>query len=127
MTASQSSPEPHNGANFEELLAVMPRIAEVVNGFTSEGNQRTALSALLRAFGSRRSPPLTPSRQSQAFRLYGHWTAASPKITAARARADHAWRSARQWPAAEPQEDVAPCQGHQPAPRGQAQSAGLRG
>jgi hypothetical protein len=51
MTASQSNPEPHNGVKFEELLSAMPRIAEAVNVFVSEENQRTALSALLRALG----------------------------------------------------------------------------
>jgi hypothetical protein len=51
MTASQSNPEPHKGAKFEELLSAMPRIAEAVNVFKSEDNQRTALSALLRTLG----------------------------------------------------------------------------
>ena len=51
MTASQSHPGPRAGAKFEELLSVMPRIAEAVNGFESEENQHAALCALLRAFG----------------------------------------------------------------------------
>ena len=51
MTASQSHPGPRAGAEFEELLSAMPRIAEAANGFVSEENQRAAFCALLRAFG----------------------------------------------------------------------------
>jgi hypothetical protein len=57
LTASQSNPEPHKWAKFEELLSAMPRIAEAVNVFKSEENQRTALSTLLRALGHSDEPP----------------------------------------------------------------------
>ena len=43
--------EPRPGDAFENLLTAMPRIVQAVNGFTSEENQRTALSALLCAYG----------------------------------------------------------------------------
>jgi hypothetical protein len=36
---------------FERLLDAMPRIAEAVNAFTSEDNQRSALAALVEALG----------------------------------------------------------------------------
>lgn len=44
-------PETPAGTAFELLLSAMPRIAEAVNQFTSEENQRVALAALLRARG----------------------------------------------------------------------------
>jgi hypothetical protein len=37
--------------HFERLLDAMPRIAEAVNAFTSEDNQRAALAALVGALG----------------------------------------------------------------------------
>lgn len=50
-------PELPAGTAFEQLLSVMPRIAEVVNQFTSEENQRVALGVLLRARGLSDEPP----------------------------------------------------------------------
>ena len=64
MAAMQSNPEPRNGAKFEELLSVMPRIAEAVNGFMSEENQLAALSVLLRAFGLP-EPPLSRTKPAE--------------------------------------------------------------
>jgi hypothetical protein len=51
MTASQFHPRSRTGAKYEQLLSDMPRIAEAVNAFESEENQRMALSALLCEFG----------------------------------------------------------------------------
>jgi hypothetical protein len=42
---------------FENLLSEMPRIAEAVNLFTSQENQRTALDALLSPFRLPQEPP----------------------------------------------------------------------
>lgn len=46
-----SEQDPQTRDTFDRLLDAMPRIAEAVNGFTSEKNQRTALHALVRAIG----------------------------------------------------------------------------
>ena len=51
MPNSQTLPQ-----EFEELLSRMPRIAEAVNKFTSEDNQRTALDALLSPFRLSQEP-----------------------------------------------------------------------
>jgi hypothetical protein len=45
------NPEPPAGGTLEELLAAIPRIAEAVNSFKSEENQRVALKVLVRAMG----------------------------------------------------------------------------
>jgi hypothetical protein len=46
-----SDPNPQARDAFGQLLDAMPRIAEAVNAFTSEDNQRAALDALVRAIG----------------------------------------------------------------------------
>lgn len=48
------------GALFDRLIEAMPSIAEAVNAFTLEDNQRIALQALLTAAGSPASPPAAP-------------------------------------------------------------------
>ena len=40
---------PHGGDAFQNLLSVMPYIAEEVERFSAEENQRTVLTALLNA------------------------------------------------------------------------------
>src|SRR6266567_4620435 len=57
---------PRDGESFSRLLEAMPRIAEAVNGFTSEESQRIALQALVRAIGlpdpaAGESPPIVPA------------------------------------------------------------------
>jgi hypothetical protein len=42
---------PDSGDTFDRLLDAMPRIADAVNAFDSEKNQRAALDALVRAIG----------------------------------------------------------------------------
>lgn len=49
---------PETGDTFDRLLTAMPRIAEVVNAFSSEKNQRAALDALVQAIGI---TPATPT------------------------------------------------------------------
>jgi hypothetical protein len=50
--------EAQNGAAFDTLLSVMPRIAEAVNQFSSEENQCAALRALVRALGVPAESPI---------------------------------------------------------------------
>lgn len=50
---------PHQGELYDRLLSEMPRIAEVVNQFTFEENQRAAFEALVRAIGVPAPPPST--------------------------------------------------------------------
>lgn len=56
-TKQENSPDSRD--TFSRLLDEMPRIAEAVNGFTSEKNQRAALDALVRAIGI---PSVTPPK-----------------------------------------------------------------
>ena len=51
-----TDPSPRSESAFEELLSVMPVIAEAVNKFDSEDNRRTALATLLRAHGQPEQP-----------------------------------------------------------------------
>lgn len=46
-----SNTSPDDRGKFERLLDAMPRIAEAVNAFSSEENQRAALDALVQAIG----------------------------------------------------------------------------
>lgn len=51
-----------NGDTFERLLKAMPDIAEAVNAFSSEENQRAALDALVRAMGvTGTAPTISPT------------------------------------------------------------------
>jgi len=54
---------PDHGDTFDRLLSAMPRIAEAVNAFASEENQRAALEALVRALGV---PPVMQAVSAQA-------------------------------------------------------------
>jgi hypothetical protein len=59
-----TAPSPRRESAFEELMSVMPSIAEMVNKFASEDNQRTAFGILLRAHGLPEQPPaLTGPRE----------------------------------------------------------------
>lgn len=49
------------GDTFDWLLTAMPRIAEAVNAFTSEKNQRAALDALVQAIGITPVMPIVSS------------------------------------------------------------------
>jgi hypothetical protein len=51
---------PQGEGTFGQLLEAMPRIAEAVNAFTSEKNQRAALDALVRAIGLADQPSMPP-------------------------------------------------------------------
>jgi hypothetical protein len=48
---------------FDRLLEAMPRIAEAVNAFSTEKNQRAALNALVDALGISRWRGTCPPRQ----------------------------------------------------------------
>ena len=48
---------PRVAGRLQELIDTMPSMAEAANAFASEENQRTALSAMLLAFGFPESPP----------------------------------------------------------------------
>jgi hypothetical protein len=50
-TTLTTDDRPDIGDTFDRLLEAMPRIAEAVNAFSSEKNQRAALDALVRAIG----------------------------------------------------------------------------
>jgi hypothetical protein len=52
---------PITGDTYNRLLGEMKHISAAVNGFTSEKCQRTALAALIRAFGVPDAPPFTSS------------------------------------------------------------------
>ncbi|MER7559079.1 hypothetical protein ABTZ46_19200 [Nocardioides sp. NPDC126508] len=60
--ADATSPDDRD--SFDRLLDAMPRIAEAVNTFSSEKNQRAALDALVRAIGladaGAAAPPASP-------------------------------------------------------------------
>jgi hypothetical protein len=50
-------PQSPSGGSFDGLLAAMPRIAEAVNAFKSEENQRVAFNVLVHALGLDDGPP----------------------------------------------------------------------
>ena len=53
---------PDDRDSFDRLLDAMPRIAEAVNTFSSEKNQRAALDALVRAIGLTDAGAAAPPR-----------------------------------------------------------------
>lgn len=52
----ETAPAPRNRVPFQELLSAMPDVAEAVHRFTSEENQRTVLSFLLRNLANPEEP-----------------------------------------------------------------------
>lgn len=54
---NDTASSPHGGDTFQHLLSVMAPIAEAVERFSSEDNQRTVLEALLSAYGLPGKPP----------------------------------------------------------------------